>query len=882
MAWFDWLILILPVCFVMGMGLRARRYVRGVSDFLSAGRLCGRYVICASEVANALSIIGLVTYIEIHYKTGFSVGFWSSVLMPLSIVMSLMGFVHYRFRETRAMSLGQFLEMRYSRGFRVFAAALRSLAEMVANMIMPAIAARFFIRMLDLPPVFRVLGLPVSTYVALMVLFLTLAISLICFGGTLAIIVTDTVQGMILYPVLACFIVFLFCKFSLFGEIMPTMADRVAGESFLNPYDIGKLRDFNVFTMVVVAAYTMVVNRGVWIGAGYSTAAKSPHEQKMAGILGSWRGASISVFYVLVACALIAFLNHADFAPQAHAVRRNLAERVADDVLHDKPAACAAVKAAVADVPVIVHRIGVDPPLSQNENIDTAFLDVVHEALLAEARKRVAAAISEPADGGARRPAEPQGAAARPEGSPHPALIDAEGEANDDFQQCRTLYNQLSLSATMRALLPDGLFGLFALLLFLAMLSTDDTRIYSAALTIAQDVVLPLRRKPFTPRGHIWMIRIVAICIGVFFLGGSYFMKQLDYIQMFNTLACSMWVSGAGPVMLFGLYSRFGTAAGAWTALGTSTVLSILYVYVQRSWADVVYPALAKAGFVDGLDRVLRALSSPFEPYIHWQMDAVKCPVNTIEFTFFLSLLTLLLYVAVSKLTCKEPFNLERMLHRGRYAIQGDAARQMTGAATQQMKGGAARQMEGAAAQQMESDTSFPPKADPSFVGEADTLHSAEGGSSLRRRRSFIRRAAAFAGRTLSRVVGITPEYSRGDRIVAWGVFLHSFGFSFGCCFLGTVAWNAIRPWPAAWWGRYFVVVYFLVPCAVAVVSTVWFSVGGVIGLRRLFRDLAARGEIDVLDDGRVEGHVSLADRRGPGPGSRDPDGRFASGSAIR
>ena len=42
MTWYDWLILILPVCFVMYMGFRTRRYVRGVSDFLSAGRLCGR------------------------------------------------------------------------------------------------------------------------------------------------------------------------------------------------------------------------------------------------------------------------------------------------------------------------------------------------------------------------------------------------------------------------------------------------------------------------------------------------------------------------------------------------------------------------------------------------------------------------------------------------------------------------------------------------------------------------------------------------------------------------------------------------------------------------------------------------------------------------
>ena len=31
MSWFDWLILVLPVCFVMGMGFYTRRYVRGMN-----------------------------------------------------------------------------------------------------------------------------------------------------------------------------------------------------------------------------------------------------------------------------------------------------------------------------------------------------------------------------------------------------------------------------------------------------------------------------------------------------------------------------------------------------------------------------------------------------------------------------------------------------------------------------------------------------------------------------------------------------------------------------------------------------------------------------------------------------------------------------------
>ncbi len=91
---------------------------------------------------------------------------------------------------------------------------------------------------------------------------------------------------------------------------------------------------------------------------------------------------------------------------------------------------------------------------------------------------------------------------------------------------------------------------------------------------------------------------------------------------------------------------------------------------------------------------------------------------------------------------------------------------------------------------------------------------------------------------------------------------MHSFVINFLLCFVGSVVWNLFHRWPTAWWGRYFVVVNFVIPGVVAAVSTVWFAIGGAIDLPRLFRDLKARKEINVLDDGRVEGHVSLADRQ--------------------
>ena len=790
MAWFDWLILALPVCFVMWAGLRTRRYVRGASDFLAAGRLCGRYVICMGDVANYLGVITLVTYVEIHYKTGFSVGFWNGFIAPLGMLISLTGYCAYRFRQTRAMSLGQFLEMRYSRSVRIVAATVRSVSEIAANMVMPAIAARFFIHLLGLPATFTVCGFEVSTFVASMLLFVTLAVTLICSGGLLSLIVADTLQMTIMFPLVGCLIVFILWRFPVSGEIMPVMADRVAGESFINPFDIAKLRDFNLFTTIIVPMWWMFVHRANWYGNGYTTAAKSPHEQKMAGVLGAWRTSSVAMLYLVLACAVITFMNHPRHADEAVAVRRTLVEKAAADVLKDDPAALGAVSRAIADAQPIVHRIGIDPPLSQESNPDTQFLDIVHQALLSEARGS--------ARGGGAASAAP--------------LADLEGLANDRFQQIRTLFYQQNLSATMRRVLPPGVFGLFALLIFLAMLSTDDTRIYSPTLTITQDVIMPLRGRPFTPRGHMRAIRLMAVAVGAAFFLGSLYMKQLDYYQMFNTLAVAIWNGMGSPIMVLGLYTRFGTAAGAWASIIGSSAISVSYILVQRNWADVVYPAIAKAGLVDVFDRALRTLSSPFAPWIEWKMDAVKCPVNTIEYVFFLEIATFLIYVIVSKLTCRKPFDLDAMLHRGE---AGDMRQ-----ATDDKRGDV-------------SNVEVPRGVSP---------------VACRMSRKPLRLCAA----ALKKLVGITPEYSRGDRLIAWGVFFYSFVFSFGICFLAVAAWNVFSPWPVSWWSRYFVVTSFVVPAIVAAVSTVWFGVGGVLGLRQLFRDLAARKQIDETDDGRV------------------------------
>ena len=755
MSIIDYLIIIIPTCFIMGAGWYMRRYIRGVVDFLSAGRICGRYIISVASVASGLSVLGAVAYVEVHYKTGFALTFWNSLMLPLSVIMGLTGFFFYRFRETKAMSLGQFLEMRYSRAFRIFAAALRSMSEMFANMIMPAIAARFFIYFLDLPEKIALGGWEIPTFQVVIGISLVLAISIICMGGMLGIVITDSFQGFLLYPLLVFFIVFLLWKFSWSSEIAPVMLDRVPEESFLDPYDIRNLRDFNLF-FLGVTLFATVLHRGSWI-TGSAGNARSPHEQKMSGLLGDWRGALNTLFYVLIAASILTMLNHRNFAREAKEIRSDICERVAREIAPDAEVRGNLITATKA-LPAHNHRIGIDKPLSEKNNLDTPYLETARREL-------------------------------------------AKGEnGNALFQQFRTLYHQVMLAITMRHMLPTGALGLFCLLMILAMISTDDTRIFSAASTIAQDVVLPLRKKPFTPEQHVWMIRWVSIGIGVFFFIGSSFMSQLDYIDLFMRLMTIMWMGGCGPVMLFGLYSRFGNTWGAWTSLLAGMFMGVVSIVLQRNWADTIYPVLLDRGWAEPLGDFLAAVSKPFHPYVVWTMNPVKCPINSYELYFITMVLTLFLYISVSWITGRgrEKFNLDRMLHRGIYSVDGEK-------------------------------------------------------KPVPMKWSF--------GNVLGKMVGITSEYTAGDKVIAWMFFFYSVVYKFGIIFVLVIVWNCFSAWSARAWSNYFLVVTLIVPGILAAVTTVWFGIGGVRDMIRLFRDLKSRTDVNVLDDGRVEGHVSLADK---------------------
>ena len=858
MHWIDWIIMLVPFTAVLAIAVYTRRYARDVVDYLAAGRVAGRYVICVGDVATALSVQVLVGNCESTYRAGSAMGFWGILTMPLGMFLSLAGYCVYRWRACRALSFGQFLEMRYSHSFRVTAATIRNFAEMITNSISPAIAANFFIYFLGLPhKIMLFKGTPLEVnlpcFAILVAISLTLALVAIWPAGRISLLVTDTFQGIVSYPIFVLIAGYVFFHFAWGTTIEPVIMDRVPGESFVNPFDISKLRDFNMFALGVQLMAT-ILQRASWFGNDTSNAGRTPHEQKMAGVLGTWRNGFAYTMVGLLTLLVITTMNHerfiqpgnptgfsshetrvallnkvasevvpdaavreqiaADLAAMAPPVHRTFKDPVPEAVRDEHAAYFAAMDAYARDPrhappvpapsPELAEWLGPNMPLSQLKNLDTPYIDAVRARINGNIPGELRAEADAIADAVRRRGEDPSAEVP----APSPELAAVQGANAKQAQKLRTVYGQMMLPSVVRQILPTGLVGLFALLMVMLLVSTDDSRIFNASSTWVQDVILPFFKKPPSSHQHIMILRWASVAVALFFFVVAVFFSQIDYINLFVTIMCSVWLGGGGTVMIFGLYSRFGNTAGAWSSIAFGSGFSLFGLFMQRNWADVVVPWLSRNGWTEGVFRFFAKLSEPLNPWVDWswglnsgestyeqalQLFREKFFMNSPEIYGLSMILSVIAYCTGSWVARRffgvPLFNLDKLLHRGEYADESERER--------------------------------------------------------------LAKAKARKVSILGRIVGIDGEYTLGDKIIAWSVFAYSICYRLFLTFVIVLAWNSFSAWPKPWWGTYYYVTSLIIPIIVGCVSTVWFMWGGIRDSRRLFKDLEAR-VTDANDNGFV------------------------------
>jgi SSS family solute:Na+ symporter len=522
----DWGIVVAVFVFILTLAVSSKKLMRSVSDFLAAGRTGGRYLVSMSQGTAALGAITIVGMLEMNYIAGFNLRWWEMINAVVLVGISVSGWVLYRFRRTRALTMAQFFEMRYSRSFRIFAGLLAFASGLVNFGIFPAVSARFFIYFCGLPDRISILGVPVSTFALVMVIVLALPLFFVFSGGQVSVMITEFVQGLFVNVVFILIIIVLILKVN-WLQVFAAVGAAPAGASLIHPFHTSQTKDYN-FWYFFIGMVGLVYGKLSWQGTqAYNASAKSAHEAKMGDVLSNWRNIpQWGLFLVVVPVIAYTFLHHPDFA-----------------------GAAAGVKSALAGI--------------SNEAVRS----------------------------------------------------------------------QVTVPLVLTKLLPPGLMGAFAAVMLAAAVACHSTYLHSWGSIFIQDVVLPIRRRPFSPEKHIRYLKMSILGVAVFIFVFSLLFRQSEYIFLFFAITGAIFAGGSGAVIIGGLYWKRGTAPAAWAAMLTGAFVA-----------------------VGGI--VLKQLQPSF-------------PVNGQMFWGAAMALSSLVYILVSLATGGRTrmFDMDRLLHRGAYLV---------------------------------------------------------------------------------------------------------------------------------------------------------------------------------------------------------------------
>jgi SSS family solute:Na+ symporter len=630
----DWSIVGVFLALMIGVVLVSRTQMKSIADFLAAGRNAGRYLITVSSGVAALGAITVVGTLEMNLQAGFSLSWWGMTMTVVILLATAAGWVIYRFRQTRCLTLAQFFELRYSRRFRIFAGLIAFLAGIVNMGIFPAVEARFFMYFCGFPPVVHIAGLAVSTFALIMAILLSISLFFVLAGGQIAVIASDFLQGV--FVNVGLLLIVLYFVFTIdWGTIAEAMHGAPPDASLINPFHTSQVRDFN-FWYFLIGVFGYLYGTMSWQGTqAYNASAENAHEAKMAGLLGNWRILPQTLMLTFVPIVAYTVLNHPSFASVVNAIQ--------------------------------------------------------------------------------------------------PALATAETEA---------VASQLKAPLVLQQLLPRGLIGIFAALMLAASITTFDTYLHSWGSILVQDVIIPWRGRPLDTRVHLWALRLAILFVAIFIFCFSLIFRQTQYIFLFFAITGAIFAGGSGAVIIGGLYWKRGTAAAAWAAMITGSVIAVGGIMIHQ---------IHEGFFINGQE--------------FW---AIAMGAST------------LVFIGVSLLDRRRVYDLDRLLHRGAYrvAVEGDA----------------------------------PPEP-----------------------RGW-------------RALWYGKEFTRGDRVIYFANYTWALGW-FLVFVVGTI-YNLTHAASDDAWFRFWKI-WLWVQIAMSAITVVWFSTGGFLDLRRMFRHLQTR-ERDHTDDGFV------------------------------
>ena len=142
----------------------------------------------------------------------------------------------------------------------------------------------------------------------------------------------------------------------------------------------------------------------------------------------------------------------------------------------------------------------------------------------------------------------------------------------------------------------------------------------------------------------------MAYAVFIFFF--SLLFQQNQAIALFFAITAAIFAGGSGAVIIGGLYWDRGTTNAAWTAIIIGALISVSGVLVKQISVEWLNDT---SSYIQ-LKNILEFIRN----------------INGQEYWGISMGASAFAYVVVSVLDNSEPFNMDKLLNRGQYAIEGE------------------------------------------------------------------------------------------------------------------------------------------------------------------------------------------------------------------
>ena len=163
---------------------------------------------------------------------------------------------------------------------------------------------------------------------------------------------------------------------------------------------------------------------------------------------------------------------------------------------------------------------------------------------------------------------------------------------------------------------------------------------------------MPFREKPFDKETHLKVLRYAILGVAVFIFFFSLLFQQNQAIALFFAITAAIFAGGSGAVIIGGLYWDRGTTKAAWTAIIIGALISVSGVLVKQISVEWLNDT---SSYIQ-LKNILEFIRN----------------INGQEYWGISMGASAFAYVVVSVLDNSEPFNMDKLLNRGQYAIEGE------------------------------------------------------------------------------------------------------------------------------------------------------------------------------------------------------------------